>query len=219
MGIIYNPNVEETKIIEAYGLTVYGKINRYDWTVFKKDPEKCLITIRIEDSKKDIFSMNMGNMPIMWGRVDDTMENFLYWIHKENPSEYDIENKVYQVLCRADCIFNDIIRNRRNKEQREAEERKRQAEQQEREEKNCAAIETYCKEHGFFFFIGYEDAVIIKALTNESRSLLAKAQKQPERMSGYIEYMEKYPDNNDARIVERGTMEQILQHIERNDRK
>ena len=33
MGLILNNNVQETKIMSAYGLTVYGKINRYIWTL------------------------------------------------------------------------------------------------------------------------------------------------------------------------------------------
>ena len=33
MGLILDNNVEETKIMSAYGLTVYGKINRSVWTI------------------------------------------------------------------------------------------------------------------------------------------------------------------------------------------
>ena len=77
MGLILNNNVEETKIMSAYGLTVYGKINRYVWTISDRAEENALITIRIADAEgNDIFSMNMGNNVILQSRIDDTMDNF-----------------------------------------------------------------------------------------------------------------------------------------------
>ena len=42
-----NNNVEETKIMQAYGLTVYGKINRYVWTLEGNREENALINIKI----------------------------------------------------------------------------------------------------------------------------------------------------------------------------
>lgn len=110
MGIIYDSNVEETKIYEAYGLIVYGKINRYVWTVFDKEDENALITIRITDlSGNDIFSMYMGNNCIFQSRVDDTLDNFLYWIVEDKPDSYLIERQVYESLCQADSLFNHLI--------------------------------------------------------------------------------------------------------------
>ena len=81
MGLILNNNVEESKIMTAYGLTVYGKINRYIWTISDKAEENALINIRITDAEgNNIFDMNMGNNVILQSRIDDTMDNFLYWI-------------------------------------------------------------------------------------------------------------------------------------------
>ena len=77
MGLILNNNVEESKIYSAYGLTVYGKINRYIWTMDNNKEEKALITIRIIDAEgNDIFSMNMGNNVILQSRIDDIKDNF-----------------------------------------------------------------------------------------------------------------------------------------------
>ena len=50
MGIIYDGNVEEKKLYTAYGLTVYGKINRYVWTIHDGKEDECIITLRITDS-------------------------------------------------------------------------------------------------------------------------------------------------------------------------
>ena len=71
MGLILNNNVEETKIIQAYGLTVYGKINRYVWTLEGNREENALIDIRIADAKENtIFSMQMGNRCIFQCRIE-----------------------------------------------------------------------------------------------------------------------------------------------------
>ncbi len=95
MGIIYNNNVEETKIYEAYGLTVYGKINRYVWNIYGNKEENALITIRIADAEgKNIFSMYMGNNCILQSRIDDTMDNFLWWIAEEKPDAYTMERQI-----------------------------------------------------------------------------------------------------------------------------
>ena len=50
MGLILNNNVEESKIYSAYGLTVYGKVNRYVWTIDNNREENALTTIRVVDA-------------------------------------------------------------------------------------------------------------------------------------------------------------------------
>ena len=126
MGLILNNNVEETKIMSAYGLTVYGKINRYIWTISERAEENALITIRIADAEgNDIFSMQMGNRCIFQCRIDDTMDNFLYWIAKEKPDVYDIEKQVFKSLCASNCLFNHSIRQKKQAEKRKEEEAQR----------------------------------------------------------------------------------------------
>ena len=146
MGLILNNNVEESKIMSAYGLTVYGKINRYIWTISDRAEEKALITIRIIDAEgNDIFSMNMGNNVILQSRIDDTMDNFLYWIAKDQPDVYDIEKQVFKSLCASNCLFNHSIRQRKQNEKRKEEEIQRIAERQamerEEEEKRLAEVQ------------------------------------------------------------------------------
>ena len=117
MGLILNNNVEEIKIMSAYGLTVYGKINRYVWTISDRAEENALITIRIADAEgNNIFDMNMGNNVILQSRIDDTMDNFLYWIAKDQPDKYDIEKQVFKSLCASNCLFNHSIRQRKQNE-------------------------------------------------------------------------------------------------------
>lgn len=122
MGIIYNNNVKESKIYEAYGFTVYGKINEYEWSIYNYRRENALITIRIiDESGNDIFSMYMGNNCILQCRIDDTMDNFLWWIAEEHPDSYTIEKQVYSSLCSNNCLFNNSIQQRKVKRRREEE--------------------------------------------------------------------------------------------------
>ena len=50
MGIIYNENVKEKELYSAYGLTVYGKENRYE-SVWSPDVEFAYITLRISEAE------------------------------------------------------------------------------------------------------------------------------------------------------------------------
>ena len=217
MGLILNNNVQETKILSAYGLTVYGKINRYVWTLEGNKEENALINIIIvsDTDNKLIFSMQMGNRCIFQSRIDDTMDNFLYWIATEKPDTYSIEKQVYKSLCQSDSLFNHLIRQKRDRQRKADAERQRMEEAQELKKKQLAEVETYCKEEGLFYHVDYEEVVLLKANTNNSRSIMAEIQRKNDRdkMKMFLEWAEKYPDNNDLRIVRRGTMEEILQYI------
>ena len=212
MGLILNNNVEESKIMSAYGLTVYGKINRYVWTISDRAEENALITIRISDVEgNDIFSMQMGNRCIFQSRIDDTMDNFLYWIAKDQPDAYDIEKQVFKSLCASNCLFNHSIGQRKQNEKRKEEEIQRIAERQAMEEKQIATITDYCKSKGLFFYQDYTEGYLLKALTETASNMLKTADKK--QMDYIIDFAQKHPDNNDVSIVKHDTMENILNYI------
>lgn len=215
MGIIYNDNVEESKIYEAYGLTVYGKINRYVWTIRGGEDENALITFRITDAdENNIFSMNMGNNCIFQSRIDDTLDNFLWWIAEEYPDAYTIEKQVFKSLCFSDCLFNHSIRNRKFKKRKEEEERKRIAEYKEKEQADINNIKAYCNKNGFLFYFTSNGVYIIKAFTDNATYLLKTA--GDDRLKSLIDFIEQYPNNEDAKIIKNGTIEEILEYIRRN---
>lgn len=212
MGLILNNNVEESKIYSAYGLTVYGKINRYIWTISDRAEENALITIRIIDAEgNDIFSMNMGNNVILQSRIDDTMDNFLYWIAKDQPDTYDIEKQVFKSLCASNCLFNHSIRQRKQNEKRKEEEAQRIAERQAMEEKQIATITDYCKSKGLFFYQDYTEGYLLKAHTETALNMITTADKK--QMDYIIDFAQKHPDNKDVSIVKHDTMENILNYI------
>ena len=212
MGLILNNNVEESKIYSAYGLTVYGKINRYIWTMDNNKEEKVLITIRISDVEgNDIFSMQMGNRCIFQSRIDDTMDNFLYWIVKDHPDAYDIEKQVFKSLCASNCLFNHSIRQRKQNEKRKEEETQRIAERQAMEEKQITTITDYCKSKELFFYQDYTECYLLKVLTETASNMLKTADKK--QMDYIIDFAQKHPDNKDISIVKHDTIENILNYI------
>lgn len=216
MGIIYNNNVEEKELYSAYGMTVYGKENDYDWTIYPDRPrEKCYISLRINNGTNDIINITLGNRCIFKENFDRTIDNFLYWIDKDFPSNYVIENAVFKSLTCADSIFNHLIEQRKRKECQEEEQRKRIKEREKKERAAIVEIENYCKENGLFFYKKYEEVIILKALTNNVRSQIAETVKQSntERMGMYIDFALKYPENNDLRIVASGTIEEVLEFV------
>ena len=212
MGLILNNNVKESKIMTAYGLTVYGKINRYIWTISDRAEENALITIRIADAEgNDIFSMQMGNRCIFQCRIDDTMDNFLYWIAKDHPDKYDIEKQVFNSLCQSDSLFNHLIRQKKDRQRKADAERQRMEEAQKKERASIDSINDYSNENGLIPAFTYEKVYLIKALTETAGNVIKTADNK--HMEGLLQFMESHPDNTDARIIKSGTMEEILQYI------
>lgn len=214
MGIIYNPYTKEKELYNAYNMTVYGKINRFEWSIYTDRPtENCYITLRIADSNgNDLLNINLGNNAILERTFKETIDNFLYWIKSEEPTTRKLESQVFESLCKSDSIFNHRMEMRKFKERKEAEERKRMEEMRKMENEALAAIDAYCKDNGFFFHNEYGEITILKALTNESRHLISQYSKN-EKIKDIIDYIEKYPSQNDARIVVHGTMEEVLKRI------
>ena len=216
MGIIYNSNVPEKKLYSAYGMTVYGKENNYDWTIYPDKPrEKCYTSLRINDGKNDIINLTLGNRCIFKENFDRTIDNFLYWIDKDMPFDDAIENAVFKSLACTDSIFNHLIEQRKRKEKQEKEQRKRIEEREKKERAAVAEIENYCKEKGLFFYNSYEESIVLKATTNNVRSQMAETVRQNDmdRMKMYVDFAMKYPNNNDLRIVASGTIEEVLQYV------
>ena len=216
MGIIYDGSVEEKKLYKAYGLTVYGKINRYVWTIYNEKEDECIITLRITDNAgNNILDLYLGNNCSMMETFDRTIDNFLYWISTENPDAEQIEKQVYQSLCRSDCWFNNRIRRRKFNDRRKEEERKRLEEQKQKEQDALDKIKEYCRKKDLIFYYDGWKVYLLKALTNKAEVIVKSAikYKQSEKMEGYICLAEEVPENKDLRIVQSGEIRDI--NIER----
>ena len=216
MGIIYNGNVEEKELYSAYGMTVYGKENDYDWTIYLDRPrEKCYISLRINNGTNDIINLTLGNRCIFKENFDRTIDNFLYWIKNDVPSNYIIENAVFKSLTCADSIFNHLIEQRKYRERQEEDQRKQIKEREKKERAAVVEIIDYCTKHGYFSYEKYGEIIIVKPLHDKAKKMVKTAidQCNTERMEMYIDFAMKHSENNDLRIVASGTIEEVLDFV------
>ena len=216
MGIIYNNNVEEKELYSAYGMTVYGKENNYDWTIYPDKPrEKCYISLRINNGTNDIINLTLGNRCIFKENFERTIDNFLYWIDKDFPSNYVIENAVFKSLTCADSIFNHLMEQRKYRERQEEEQRKQIEEHEKKERAAVVEIIDYCTKHGYFSYEKYGEIVIIKPFSDKVKETVKNTidQCNTERMEMYIDFAMKHSENNDLRIVASGTIEEVLEFV------
>ena len=212
MGIIYDGNVEEKKLYKAYGLTVYGKINRYVWTIHNEKEDECIIALRIANNNgNNLLDMYLGNNCIMYDTFDRTIDNFLYWINTENPDTEQIKKQVFESLCKSDCWFNDRIRTRKFNAEREEEKRKRIEEQKKKEQAALDKIKEYCRKKDLIFYYDGWTVYLLKALDAKGRELVNQAieEKNHDYMVSYIQFAEKYPENRDLHIIQCGEIKEI----------
>lgn len=216
MGIIYNDKALEKELYSAYGMTVYGKENDYDWTIYPDKPsEKCYISLRINDGKNDIINLTLGNRCIFKENFERTIDNFLYWIDKDFPSDYVIENAVFKSLTCTDSIFNHRIEMRKFKEAQEEELRKRIEEREKNERVAVVEIIDYCTKHKYLWYEKYKEMVIIKPLNKKVRESVKNAidQNVTERIEMYIDFAMKHSENNDLRIITSGSIDEVLDFV------
>lgn len=210
MGIIYDEHVPEKELYAAYGLTAYGKINRYIWTIHNGKEEGCIITLRIADGNgNNLIDLHMGNRCIFMDIFNSTIDNLFYWITAENPEPEQIEKQVFRSLCQSDCLFNHRITSRKFKDQQEAESRKKI---EEREAKSAAALDkirAYCRKNGYIFYYDGWECFLLKALNKSAETLLKDNLTEHDTMKSYIRFAQEYPENKDLRIIQSGEISEI----------
>lgn len=210
MGIIYNRNAEEKELYSAYGLTVYGKANRYD-SEFSPEVEFVYITLRIADEEKTIIDEYMGNNCIFPSVFDRTIDNFLYWIVNDKPDTYGIQNAIRKCLCSSNCLFNSQMENRKRKERDEAVEKARCEEIRVEEQKRIDTVKQYCKAKNLLFKQCWNDVYLIKLHNEKARELIENANN--DSFEKLRDFMVEHPDNTDAVIVMDGKLEDIAMQI------
>lgn len=160
MGLIYLKN-EEKRIYEAYGMTVYGKRDRYNWSIYLDRPDENVYTsLRIERDEKNILDVHLGNLCIFEENFNRTIDNFLWWIDKDNPNSYDIRHAMFKSLTKTDSLFNHLIENRKRKEQADANEKARVEAIKKEEQRQIDLIKQYCEKENLLFKQYYEKAYL-----------------------------------------------------------
>lgn len=211
MGLLYLNN-EEKQLYSAYGLTVYGRQDRYEWTIYSNKPDENVYTsLRIEKDGNNIIDIQLGNRCIFEENFNRTIDNFLWWIDRDNLNIYDIENAVFKSLTQTDSLFNHLIGNRKRKEQAEANEKARAEAIREEEQRQVDLIKQYCEKKNLLFKQYYEKAYLIKLHNKDVRQMIENADNK--QFEGLRDFMNKHPDNKDAVIVMNGNIEDIVRQI------
>lgn len=211
MGLIYLKN-EEKRIYEAYGMIVYGIQDRYTWSIYPDRPDENVYTsLRIERDEKNILDVHLGNLCIFEENFNRTIDNFLWWIDKDNPNSYDIRHAMLKSLTKTDSLFNHLIENRKRKEQTEANEKARVEAIKKEEQRQIDLIKQYCKKENLLFKQYYEKAYLIKLLNEHVRQMIENADNK--QFEGLRDFMNEHPDNTDAVIVMNGNIEDISRQI------
>lgn len=211
MGLVYLKN-EEKRIYEAYGMTVYGKQDRYTWSIYPDKPdEDVFTTLRIEKDGNNLLDIQLGNRCIFEENFNRTIDNFLWWIEKDKPDSYSIENAVFKNLCETNSLFNHLIGNRKRKEKAEADETARAAANREEREKQKETIKDYCEKKGYIFKETYEKSYLIKPLNEKAKTVVENAEEKV--FDSLVKFMTEHPDNTDAVIVMSGSVEELLEGV------
>lgn len=211
MGLVYLKN-EEKRIYEAYGMIVYGTQDMYTWSIYPDKPDENVYTsLRIERDGENILDIKLGNRCIFEENFNRTIDNFLWWISKDNPNSYDVEQSVFKSLAQTDSLFNHLIGNRKRKEQAEINEKARVEAIKEEEEKQKETIKNYCKKKGYIFKETYKKSYLIKPLNEKAKTVIENAEEKV--FDSLVEFMTEHPDNTDAVIVMSGNVEELLEGV------
>lgn len=211
VGIATN-NKEEKQLYEAYGMTVFGVENRYDWTIYPNRPSENVYTnLRIEKNGTDVVNIPVCNRCIFEDNFLRTIDNFLYWINKDKPKEFEIENAVFRVLCETNSMFNHSIGNRKRKEQQEKEYKARRDAIIAEEERKLGLVRKYCKENDLVFKQKYEKMYLIKILDENVREMIVNADK--DKLEWLVDFMHDHKDNTQAVIVLEGELDELVEKV------
>ena len=211
MGLIHTGS-KEKQIYTAYGMAVYGVQDRYDWSIYNNRPTENVYTkLRIEKCGKDIINLQLGNRCIFEENFNRTIDNFLWWIDRDNPNTYDIENAVFKSLTQTDSLFNHLIGNRKRKEKTETDEKARVEVIHAEQNRQLEHIKEYCNKNGFIVKQYYEKICIIKLHNEKVRYMIENADNK--QFKGLMKFMNEHPENKDAVIVMYGELEEIVNKI------
>lgn len=204
MGVIYNKESKEEKLYEAYGMTVYGVVNKYRWFIYEDKPdEECLTSIKIVNKNEELINLGLGNNCIFMDNFKNTIDNFLYWIDKELPDDYGIEKVIHNSLCQTNSLFNYRIDSLKRKEMKNKEIKERQIKIREAQDKKNEQLREICSKKKMFCYIDrFDECIILEPLNEKARETLNDSDE--EKLKMYIDFACKYPDNTDLKFVFKG---------------
>ena len=211
MGVIYKSN-EEKELYSAYGMTVFGRVNEYEWTIYPdRNNEECLTSLRIKGKNgNNIYDRSLGNRCIFKDNFDKTIDNVLYWIDRDCPDILDIENVIEKNLCSSGSIFNHLINNRKMKEKMELERAKQYEEKRKIFEEKANKVHKICNKKKYFCRMYRDDSCIVLNPLNEKSRQILSSNDSYDAMLMYKDFAIKNPGNKDVKFIFDGTFDEFL---------
>lgn len=211
MGFVYLTDKKEECVYGAYCFMVYAKTNEYEWTINDNPNETVYTSLRIERNGTEIYNREFGNRCIFQDNFDRTIDNFLWWLDKDMPDEYEIERTVENSLCSTNSLFNHRINNRKQKEREKAAERERYEKAEAERERKLMTIKMYCEKKKLLYKQYYDEVYLIKLHNEKARQLIEDADNKHFEM--LKDFMTQHPNNKDAVIAMNGKLEDIIKKI------
>ena len=218
MGIIYDKEAKEKKLYKAYDMTVYGKEMTYNWSIYPdKSDELCITSLRITKGNENVFKTELGNNCIFKDNFDRTIDNFLYYIKKDSPNAFDIEQTMFKTLTQSNSLFNHRMEQRKKVEQKEVNERKRVRKINEETQNKIDYIKKKASRYKWLVYANkiLDKCVIFKVKTKEGREFLEEhiAKDDEKEMERIVEFINNYPENPDASIIFEGSINKATERF------
>lgn len=213
--IIDKYNATEKELCTAYGYTVHGKEATYRWTYDGSGrKENCFTSIRIVKDGKEIYSRTLGNNIIFASCFEKNIDCLLWWIDRDQPDAYSIENTIQKVLIDNSSIFSYQIENRKRKEKKKEKDRQKEEDRKATEK----AIDNYATEKKMDLFKVYSQYYVFKFENEKLRDTFRSA--TAATLEKYIDFIVQNPANKEASIVYHGDsynndLHSILEDIKR----
>ena len=218
MGIIYDKEAKEKKLYKAYDMTVYGKEMTYNWSIYPDKPDElCVTSLRITKGNEDVFKTELGNNCIFKDNFDRTIDNFLYYIEKDKPDTFNIEQTMFKTLAQSNSIFNHRMEQRKKAEQKVTDEQERMRKIDEEYQNKIDYIKRKASQHGWLAYINkiFDKCVIFKAKRKLGKEFLEEhiAKDGEKEMERIVEFINNYPENPDASIIFKGSIDRAVEYF------
>lgn len=218
MGLVYSfKETEEAKLYEAYGMIVYGNVNKYTWTIYPDRPDEEVYTsIRIEKDGEDIANEKLGNRCIFKEVFERTIDNFLWWLDQDKPDPYDVERMILKSLCENNSLFNYRIESRKQKMLEKYRENERVEKRKIQMKELFHQLQSICDKKKWLLYqhgdYPYCDCYIFKAKNKRAKEYIldAIAADKSNRIKSFADFAKKHADNTDVELIAFGYIEDVV---------
>lgn len=216
MGLVYSfKETEEAKLYEAYGMVVYGNVNKYTWTIYPDRPDEEVYTsIRIEKDGEDIVNEKLGNRCIFKEVFERTIDNLLWWLDQDKPDPYEVEKIIFKSLCENSSLFNYRIESRKRKMLEKYRENERAEKRKIQMKELFHQLQSICdKKKWLLYQYGeYSECFIFKAKNKRAKEHILDtiAADKSNRIKSFADFAKEHPDNTDVELIASGYIEDVV---------